>query len=80
MDYIKKHWNKGLATEGAKACLDYGFSKLNLNTIYSFTSKLNIPSKRVMEKINMNYLRDFNHPRVNPNSHLYPHILYSIKK
>ena len=32
-----------------------------------------------MKKIKMNYLKDFNHPRVSKNSKLYPHMLYYIK-
>lgn len=75
----KAYWNKGLATEGALACIEYGFSKLNLSEIYSFTSKLNLPSQRVMEKINMTFVKDFNHPRVSHESPLYPHVLYCIK-
>ena len=31
--FFKKHWNKGFATESAKACIYYGFEKLNLKTI-----------------------------------------------
>lgn len=76
----KNYWNKGLATEGAKACINYGFFKLNLEVIYSFTSKLNIPSKKVMEKLNMVFIKNFNHPRVPYNSPLRSHVLYYIKK
>src|SRR5438874_6217992 len=41
-------WNRGLATEGAKACLEYGFGTLMHKEIISFTSLLNTPSIRVM--------------------------------
>ncbi len=50
-----KHWNHGYATEGAKACLAYGFDVLKLSEIFSFTSQTNNPSIRVMQKIGMSY-------------------------
>lgn len=75
----KNFWNNGFASEGALACINHGFKNLKFDTIYSFTSKLNIPSQKVMEKINLNYLKDFGHPRVPKNSSLYPHVLYYTK-
>lgn len=45
--------NKGLATEAAKACLNFGFNKLNLQIIYATCDALNPASYRVMEKIGM---------------------------
>ena len=45
-----------MATEAAKAVLDYGFSKLKLARIDSGCSSENIASKRVMEKIGMRYI------------------------
>src|SRR5690606_10508686 len=47
------HWNKGYATEGAKAALKYGFTELGLLEIVSFTAEINLRSIRIMEKINM---------------------------
>src|SRR5580704_8769673 len=44
------HWGKGLATEGARAALTYGFETLNLNEIVSFTVPANLRSRRVMER------------------------------
>lgn len=46
-------WENGYATEGAKACLDYGFGKLGFDKIYSFTAKINERSENVMKKIGM---------------------------
>ncbi len=43
-------WNRGLATEGARASLDYGFDVLELERIISFTVPENAASRRVMEK------------------------------
>ena len=76
----KLFWNKGYATEGAKACLQYGFDKLNFDRIYSFTSVQNIPSQRVMQKIEMQKYGNFDHPKVPENHPLRPHICYVIDK
>lgn len=72
------YWGKGYATEGAKECINYGFSKLNLSEIVSFTASQNIRSCKVMERIGMKYIDEFNHP-VLPKGHpLEKHVLYKI--
>lgn len=53
--FFKKTWNKGFATESAKAVLDYGFDVLNLNEIIGRSSIENKASIRVLEKINMKF-------------------------
>jgi RimJ/RimL family protein N-acetyltransferase len=75
-----KHWGKGYAPEAAEACLNYGFDNLGLKEIVSFTSVLNKSSMRVMEKIGMKYVKEFDHPNVEPNSRLRKHVLYVKKK
>ena len=72
----KEYWNKGYATEGASACLKYGINNLHLDKIYSFTAKINIPSERVMKKIGMQKIGEFQHPNVDPISRLCKHVLY----
>src|SRR5690606_24434216 len=49
--FFEEHWNKGFATESAKACIDYGLNELNLKEIVGRTMKENIGSFRVLEKI-----------------------------
>ncbi len=46
----KEAWGKGYATEGAAACLEYGFSEWGLHEVYSFTAEVNKPSQKVMIK------------------------------
>jgi RimJ/RimL family protein N-acetyltransferase len=77
-----KHWNKGYATEGAKAVLHYGFTQLNLNKIVSFTVVNNHASRRVMEKIGLHHNQqdDFNHPRLSIDNPLCRHVLYQLSK
>lgn len=60
----KEYWGKGLATEGAQRCLEYGFQELRLEKIYAVASKINIPSIRVMEKIGMSKIGEFVHPKL----------------
>jgi RimJ/RimL family protein N-acetyltransferase len=43
-------WNRGFATEGARASLGYGLEVLELERIVSFTAPENAASRRVMEK------------------------------
>ena len=74
----KKYWNNGLATEGAKKCLDYGFNKLGLKNIIATTPIINIKSIRVMEKIGMEKLTEFKHPRLKSNEKLENCVCYEI--
>jgi len=71
-----KYWKKGYATEGAKACLDYGFHQLNLSKIIAIAPKINIPSIHVMQKIGMQKGKAFMHPLLDANASLQPCILY----
>lgn len=57
--FFEHFWNLGFATESAKACIDYGFVKLNLKTIIGRAMKENSASVKVLEKIGLQYVRDF---------------------
>ena len=74
----KKFWNNGFATEGATKCLDYGFNVIKLKNIISTTPKINIKSIRVMEKIGMQKLTEFKHPRLKSNEKLEECVCYEI--
>ncbi|WP_025786268.1 GNAT family N-acetyltransferase [Sporosarcina sp. D27] len=76
----KEAWGKGYATEGAAACLEYGFTELNFNDIYSFTADINQPSKKVMKKIGMDFVGEFYHPKVKEDSALKKHVLFHINR
>ncbi len=76
----RRFWNRGFATEGAKACLEYGFSILDFNEIVSFTSLLNTKSINVMKKIGMTFDGEFEHPNVEWGHRLRKHVLYKISK
>ncbi|MEL4896074.1 GNAT family N-acetyltransferase [Crocosphaera sp. Alani8] len=72
------YWGKGYATEGAKASLDYGFKELNLSEIVSFTFFKNLRSRRVMERIGMRFLDEFEHLSLPEGHCLRTHVLYKI--
>jgi ribosomal-protein-alanine N-acetyltransferase/3-dehydroquinate dehydratase/shikimate dehydrogenase len=73
-------WGQGLATEGAHAALAYGFERLSLPEIVSFTVPGNVRSRRVMEKLGMRYSEDFDHPRVEAGHPLRRHVLYRLSR
>lgn len=73
-------WNQGFATEGAKACLQYGFNILNFSKIFSWTSVINIPSERVMQKIGLKHIGNFNHPNIKEGDRLEEHVLYCLRR
>jgi RimJ/RimL family protein N-acetyltransferase len=77
----KAVWGQGLAPEGARAWLDYGWNVLKLEEIVAFTAAINRPSQRVMEKLGMTHdaADDFDHPKLPEGHRLRPHVLYRIK-
>lgn len=54
-----ERWGEGFAPEAALAALEWGFDVAGLKRIVSFTMPSNVASRRVMEKIGMSYVRDF---------------------
>lgn len=56
-------WGQGLAPEGARACLQFGFDDIGLGRIISVTNPANWRSRRVMEKAGLTFqgLRDYPH-------------------
>ncbi|MFT5822981.1 MAG: ribosomal-protein-alanine N-acetyltransferase [Crocinitomix sp.] len=74
----KSAWNKGLATEGTLACLNYGFNVLNMPVIHSITSQINSKSEHIMKKTGMVKIGVFDHPRLSKNDPLKPHVVYKI--
>lgn len=48
-----KYYNKGFATEAARAVLNFGFAKMKLHRIIATCQPENTPSYRIMEKIGM---------------------------
>lgn len=76
----KKFWGKGIMTKAAQQVITYAFSTLNLKKIYSFTSKLNKRSEKLMQRIGMDFEAEFFHPKIPISHRLSSHILYSLEK
>jgi RimJ/RimL family protein N-acetyltransferase len=76
----QEYWGQGLAIEGAKASLAYGWT-LGIAKIVAFTSRLNLPSQRVMQKLEMSYdpSDDYLNPQIPVGHRLSPHVVYKIK-
>lgn len=78
--FLPKFWGQGLATEGAIACLQYGWDVAKLSEIVAISYKGGLASQRVMQKIGMRYdpKGDFDHPKFPLGHELRPHVLYRI--
>jgi ribosomal-protein-alanine N-acetyltransferase len=74
-------WNRGWATEGARAVVRYGFEELRLPEIVSITVPANVPSRRVMEKLGMTHdpADDFDHPKIPEGHPLRRQVLYRLR-
>jgi len=77
----RAYWGKGYATEGAQVSLNYAFSELGLEQVYSFTSVLNKRSLAVMQRLGMiNVDTNFIHPLIAETDPLCEHVLYKITR
>ena len=72
-------WGYGFATEGAKACIRYGFDVLKLPEIYSVAPNSNLKSQGVMKKLGMHLHSTFEHPKLSDSDGLNPCVVYQIK-
>jgi [ribosomal protein S5]-alanine N-acetyltransferase len=66
---VADRWNRGYATELARAALDVGFNDLGLDEVIAFTLPANLASRRVMEKTGFVYDREISHAGL-------PHVVY----
>ena len=73
-------WGNGYATEGAKACINYGFKTFNFEELYAVTPKPNIPSQKVMQKVGMEFVQEFEHPKIPKESPLCRCCLFQINR
>lgn len=76
----QQYWQQGYATEAAQACLAFAFEVLKLEAVVAFTAHSNLASVKVMQRLGMTYLQDFNHPALAQNDSLALHVLYQIKQ
>ena len=69
--FMPESWDRGLATEIARACVRIGFDQLGLPSIVAVTTPINKASQRVMVKAGLAYERDIIHAGI-------PHQLFRI--
>lgn len=74
----KAAWGKGFATEGAKACLDYGLNQINLKSVVAIAPELNLKSQQVMKKIGMTKSGTFLHPAIKDGNPLKKCVVFKI--
>ena len=76
------YWGQGLATEGAREVVRYGFEVLEVPELVSFTVPANTRSIRVMKKLSMTSdpKDDFDHPRLPAGHPLRRHVLYRLSR
>ena len=56
---LPRHWRKGLASEGARELVRYGFDDVGLARIIAQTLAVNAASRGVMERAGLTYVRTF---------------------
>jgi RimJ/RimL family protein N-acetyltransferase len=53
----RQAWNKGYATEGARALISMGFTDLGVERVFAHAMAVNAASRRVMEKCGLTLVR-----------------------
>lgn len=56
---IKKYWGRGIATETARATLDYAFNTLNINEVYAIADCQNKSSNAILKKVGLKCVDTF---------------------
>lgn len=77
----RPYWGQGLAFEAATACLAWAPELLPARQVIGYTSDINTPSRRLMEKLGMHRdpADDFDDGTVPPGNPLRPHVLYRVQ-
>ncbi|GLH76471.1 N-acetyltransferase [Bradyrhizobium sp. SSBR45G] len=78
----REAWGQGIATEAARAALDFGFARLKLDEIIAYAAPANEASQQVMRKLGMirDAASDFDHPRVSADSPLRRQVMYRLAR
>ena len=54
---LRRHWRRGLASEGARELVRYGFDDVGLDRIIAQTLSVNAGSRAVMQRSGLTYVR-----------------------
>lgn len=71
-------WGNGYAAEAARSCLALA-PKLGIGDVVAFTTVTNMRSQRVMQKLGMACVGQFDHPALPAGDPLRRHVLYHIR-
>ena len=69
----RSHWNQGLATEAARACVEMAFGELGLERVISIIRPENTASARVAQNLGMDPERIASHGG-------YLHVIYALER
>ena len=56
---LREFWRQGLAKEGSRALVRYGFEDVGLRRIFAQTMAVNTPSRATMASLGMTFVRSF---------------------
>lgn len=75
-------WGKGLATEAARAVLEFGFEELLLDEIVAVTATTNVRSQRVMLRLGMQCSEsdNFRYPALPEHHHLSAQVMHRLSR
>ncbi|HEV8051321.1 MAG TPA: GNAT family N-acetyltransferase [Parachlamydiaceae bacterium] len=76
----KSSWGKGYATEAARALMIHGFEILHLPKIFACTTWNNTDSEKVMKRLGMEFVKEFEFPGFEKNDLFCKHVLYVKEK
>ncbi len=75
----ERYWGKGYASEGAAACVKFGFNEIKAPGLFAVTAIHNLASRRVMEKLGMQLaVERFDHPVIPEGHPVRAHCGYSL--
>ena len=61
---LRSAWGKGYASEGARRCLEFAFYDLGLPQVIAVCTRANVRSEAVMNRIGMEKIGEFLHPKL----------------
>lgn len=73
---LPAYWGKGYTPEAALGSFQFAKEQLSMEEIVAFTALPNKKSQRVMQKIGMEFEKEFDHPLVSAGHPLQRHVLY----
>ena len=56
---LRRHWGKGLATEGAREMVRHAFQDLDMQRVFALTMTVNERSRTTMSSAGLQYIRTF---------------------